>query len=49
MFKKAENDKLLKKANYVKTADASDLVKKSEYSTKINETKNEITDHDRGK
>ena len=49
LFKKAENDELVKKANNIKITDASDLTKQSEYNTKINETEKKITDHDHGK
>ena len=49
MFKKAENDELVKKANNIKPTDASDLVKKSEHNTKINETEKKITDYDHSK
>ena len=32
--------------NTIKTTDTSDLVKKADYNTKINEIENKINDHD---
>ena len=39
-------DKLVDNVNAIQTTDASDLVKKANYDTKICETENKITDHD---
>ena len=43
--KKTKYDKLGKEVNAVQTSDTSDLVKKFNYNTKINEIENKILDH----
>ena len=43
--KKTKYDKLVKEVNAVQTSDTSDLVKKINYNTKINEIENKILDH----
>ena len=40
-------DKFVKKVDAIKTNDASDLVKKADYDTKIDEIKRKIHDHDK--
>ena len=43
---KTEYCEFVKKVNNINTADTSDLVKKADYNTKINETEIKVTDHD---
>ena len=43
--KKTKYDKLVKEVNAVQTSDTSDLVKKINCNTKINEIENKILDH----
>ena len=40
-----EYDELLNKVNIIQTTDCSNLVKKTDYNTKINEIEKQITDH----
>ena len=40
VFKKTEHDELVKKVNAIQTTNTSNLVKKIDYNTKINETEN---------
>ena len=47
--KETEYNELVKKVNNVNTADASDLVKKTDYKTKINEIEKKITDQNHDK
>ena len=44
-----ESDKLVKKVNAIQTPDTSNLVKKTDYDTKISETGKKILDHDHAK
>ena len=45
VLKKDVYDELLKKFNSIQTNDTIDLVKKTDYNTKINEVEKKITDH----
>ena len=45
VLKKDVYDELLKKVNSIQTNDTIDLVKKTDYNTKINEVEKKITDH----
>ena len=47
--KETEYNELVKKVNNISTTDTSDLVKKNDYNTKINEIENKINDHDHTK
>ena len=47
--KKTEYDELVYKVTAIQFTDPSDLVKKTDYNTKINEIKNKITDHNHDK
>ena len=38
---------MVKKVGNISTTDTSDLVKETDYNTKINETENKITDYDK--
>ena len=49
MLKKAEYNELVKKVNNINTTDISDLVKMSDYNTKINEIEKKITHHNHDK
>ena len=50
VVRKTEYDKLVKKANAIKTTDTSDLVKKKpDYNTKFNEIEKKITNNDHEK
>ena len=49
VLKKPENDELVKKVNAIQTTDTSNLVKKTYYSTNINEIEKKNTDHDLAK
>ena len=49
VVKKTEYDVLVKKVNAIQTTGTSDLGKKSDYNTKINEIEKKITDHDHHK
>ena len=40
---------MVKKEHNIKTIDSSDLVKKTDYATKINEIEKKINDNDQGK
>ena len=40
---------MVTKVNNINSTDNSDLVKKTDYNTKINEIENKITDHDHDK
>ena len=44
VVKKDVYDELLKKVNSIQTNDTIDLVKKTDYNTKINEVEKKITD-----
>ena len=44
-----EYNELVKKVNNINTTDSSDLVKKTDYNTKISEIENKINDHDHTK
>ena len=45
VVKKDVYHELLKKVNSIQTNDTIDLVKKTDYNTKINEVEKKITDH----
>ena len=45
VLKKDVYDELVKKVNSIQTNDTIDLVKKTDYNTKINEVEKKITDH----
>ena len=45
VVKKDVYDELVKKVNSIQTNDTIDLVKKTDYNTKINEVEKKITDH----
>ena len=47
--KMTEYDELVKKVNAIQTTDTSNLVKKTDYNTKISEIEKKITDHDHDK
>ena len=49
VVKKTVHDELVIKFNAIQTTDTSNLVKKSDYNTKINEIEKKITDHDHDK
>ena len=49
VVKKTVYDELVIKFNAIQTTDTSNLVKKSDYNTKINEIEKKITDHDHDK
>ena len=46
VVKKAVCDKLVKNYKAIKTIDTSNLVKKTDYNTKINELEKKTIDHD---
>ena len=46
VVKKPEYDKLVKNVNAIQTTDTSNLVKKTDYSTEINEIEKKITNCD---
>ena len=46
---KTEYNELVKKVNAIQTTDASYLVRKIDYNTKINEIEKKITNHDHDK
>ena len=46
--KNTKYDELIKNVSNIKTTDTSDLIKKTDYNTKINEIEEKITDHDHG-
>ena len=46
VVKKTEHNDLVEKVNNINTTDTSDLVKKPDYNTKINETEKKVTDRD---
>ena len=46
MVKKTKCDELVENVNNINTTDISDLVKNTDYNTKINEIETKITDHD---
>ena len=46
---KTEYNELVKKVNAIQTTDASYLVRKTDYNTKINEIEKKITNHDHDK
>ena len=48
VVKKTEYDELVKNIKAIQTTDTSNLVKKTDYNTKINETEKKNTDHDHG-
>ena len=47
--KKTYYNELIKKSNAIQTTDTSDLVKKTDYYTKINETEKKVLDHNHDK
>ena len=49
VVKKTEYDELIRKFIAIETINTGNLVKKSNYNTKINATEKKSTDHDRGK
>ena len=49
VVQKIEYNELVKKVNSINTTDTSDLVKKTDYNTKVNEIEEKITDHDHDK
>ena len=49
VVKKTEYNELIKKFHAIQTTDASDLVEKNDYNTKINEIEKKTTDHDHAK
>ena len=49
VLQKTEYNELVKNVNSFQTTDASNLVKETDYNTKINETENKINDHDHTK
>ena len=46
IIKEIEYDELVKKVNNTNTSDTSDLVKKTDYNTKIKKIEKKISDHD---
>ena len=48
-IKKTKYNELLKKVNIINTTDVYDLVKKTDYNTKISEIEKKIIDHDYAK
>ena len=49
VLQRTEYNELVKNVNSFQTTDASNLVKETDYNTKINETENKINDHDHTK
>ena len=49
VLKKTEYNELVKKVNNINTTDTSDLVKKTNYNTKINEIEKKISDNNHEK
>ena len=49
VVKKTEYNEFIKKFHAIQTTDASDLVEKNDYNTKINEIEKKTTDHDHTK
>ena len=45
VIKKTKYNELVKKGNSINTTDSSNLVKKADYNTKINDIEKKITDH----
>ena len=48
VVKKTEWNEFVKNVNNIQTTDTSDLVKKTDYNTKINEFEVKISGHDHG-
>ena len=46
--KNTKYDELIKNVSNIKTTDTNDLIKKTDYNTKINEIEEKITNHDHG-